>query len=205
MTILAIRVIALIPLLSLLVVAAPANRTRGCRVKTHTVTVSGGTGTSTPALVVIPTTSILGATDPVGTPGTTTSDPGAVVTEPVSAVASSAGTVSSSTSAAISTPSTGTIGDGMVGLGWNDDSGMDTAPFIAVPGSKLSWTYNWWRSPGKANTEGLEFVPMIWGESYVASVVTDEATWPASTKYILSFNERESPPSEILFYTTIDS
>jgi len=58
---------------------------------------------------------------------------------------------------------------------------------MSAASSKLTWWYNWGANPTSAETNhgnlGLEFVPMIWGQNFLNSIV------PSNSKYILGFNE----------------
>lgn len=65
----------------------------------------------------------------------------------------------------------------------NTDSMADIPSF----GGGLGWYYGW-NLEALSNTEGLEFVPMVWGAD--AARQFDGAV-PAATNYILGFNERE--------------
>ncbi len=81
-----------------------------------------------------------------------------------------------------------------VGIGWNAQSGTNIKSLTGEPGSKLSWYYNW-DLPPSPNMAGLEFVPQVWGSGSVPGVKGSDAKWPSGTKYVLSFNERESDVS----------
>jgi hypothetical protein len=76
-----------------------------------------------------------------------------------------------------------------VGLAWNGESGSNIGSFTGTPGSTLSWYYNWALTPGSIS--GLEFVPQVWGSGSVNAIKDSMSSWPAGTKAILSFNERE--------------
>jgi len=57
-------------------------------------------------------------------------------------------------------------------------------------GSKSSWYYTW--SPfsvGSADSNGLEFVPMLWGPHQVSDFWAQQANWPNTVKNALFFNE----------------
>ncbi|EIW68346.1 hypothetical protein TREMEDRAFT_63516 [Tremella mesenterica DSM 1558] len=84
-------------------------------------------------------------------------------------------------------------GDGMqVGLAYAGRGGS-IAPWKSLPGSKLSWYYTW-SATATSNDDGLEFIPMVWGEKSLAGLTDAEKKWPAGTKYVLSFNEPEIQP-----------
>ncbi len=56
----------------------------------------------------------------------------------------------------------------------------------------VSWWYNWSTTPDAAiasyySSQGVEFVPMLWNDSYTVATVI--ASIPAGAKYILAFNE----------------
>jgi hypothetical protein len=75
---------------------------------------------------------------------------------------------------------------GPVGLGINESSGKLST--MTIPGSKLSWYYNWKSDPAP-DSAGLEYVPMVWGVDSANSVTANG--WKGVT-HVLSFNERES-------------
>ncbi|EIW71947.1 hypothetical protein TREMEDRAFT_58092 [Tremella mesenterica DSM 1558] len=110
----------------------------------------------------------------------------------------------SSAAAPPSAPSTGGNGGGgnggggaaggAVGLAVDSSSGQLSA-FKSVSGSKLSWYYNWGLSPTGSGADGLEFVPMVWGTGSTSGLAAAAKSWPAGTKYVLSFNEPDQPSS----------
>jgi hypothetical protein len=53
----------------------------------------------------------------------------------------------------------------------------------------MSWYYNW-AVGANSDSAGLEFVPMVWGETAVAEVKGASAKWNGVT-HVLGFNERE--------------
>ena len=97
-----------------------------------------------------------------------------------------------STSTAVVGGSGGGVHGGAVGLGWNDESGTNIESFLSVPGSKLSWYYNWALTP-TSSASGLEFIPQVWGSGSIAGLKAAKPSWPAGTEYVMSFNERELP------------
>ncbi|WVW82976.1 hypothetical protein I302_104992 [Kwoniella bestiolae CBS 10118] len=57
-------------------------------------------------------------------------------------------------------------------------------------GNKASWYYTW--SPfavGSADTEGLEYVPMLWGPGHVSDWYAQQPSWPSTVRNALFFNE----------------
>jgi hypothetical protein len=56
----------------------------------------------------------------------------------------------------------------------------------------MSWYYNW-ALDSNSDSVGLEFVPMVWGESSVSGVKASAAKWKEQgVTHVLGFNERES-------------
>jgi hypothetical protein len=71
-----------------------------------------------------------------------------------------------------------------VGLAMNADSKADIASFGQ---GKIGWYHSYNTEP-LANTDGLEFVPIIWGAQAARDFTGAVA---AGTTHILGFNERE--------------
>lgn len=71
-----------------------------------------------------------------------------------------------------------------VGLAMNTDSKADIASFGR---GKIGWYYSYNTEP-LANTDGLEFVPIIWGAQAARDFTGAVAV---GTTHILGFNERE--------------
>lgn len=95
----------------------------------------------------------------------------------------------SSAAPAPAPPVSNPSGDGC-GIGWNYDSGSKVNT-LTGSGSHLSWYYGWNATP-LPNMANLEFVPMVHKQADVAGIKAASAGWAAGTKYVLSFNERES-------------
>lgn len=74
-----------------------------------------------------------------------------------------------------------------MGLAVNSVTGPLTS--FTGAGSKLGWYYNW-AVGANADSAGLEFVPMVWGESSVAGIKAESEKWEGVT-HVLGFNERE--------------
>ena len=55
----------------------------------------------------------------------------------------------------------------------------------------MGWYYNW-AVGANSDSAGLEFVPMVWGESSVAGIKAESEKWEGVT-HVLGFNERECP------------
>jgi len=70
--------------------------------------------------------------------------------------------------------------------------GYHTTQDLDAVKTGVSWWYNWSSTPDAGiasyySSQGVEFVPMLWNDSYtVASVI---ASIPAGAKYILAYNE----------------
>lgn len=111
------------------------------------------------------------------------------------AIASSAqysqGAVSTSSSSSSQPQSTdvSTVQDPVVGLGW--DKKENTADLSTYIANGLEWWCNWGMEPNFQDV-GIEFVPQVWGPEDVPKVNGFRTKWPASTKHVISFNERES-------------
>jgi len=86
-----------------------------------------------------------------------------------------AGTSGSGPSAGMAGASIGATGNCKRGIAANTAPGAAFFPALA-------WRYNW--SPKRTGTDvGIEFTPMVWGSADV------NATLPAGSKYLLTFNE----------------
>jgi hypothetical protein len=74
--------------------------------------------------------------------------------------------------------------------------GQNADPDIGALSAGVTWWYNWSPQPdsslssGYAASQGVEFVPMIWGGSFDPNKVI--AQIPAGAKYLLTFNEPNS-------------
>jgi hypothetical protein len=78
-------------------------------------------------------------------------------------------------------------GSGPVGTGW--DPAKNKASISSYVDAGLQWFTNW--SPSSKEYPAIEFVPMVWGSGSVPDLKAAMGGWPSSTKYVLSFNERE--------------
>jgi hypothetical protein len=74
------------------------------------------------------------------------------------------------------------------GLAINDQS---IKSFSGFTKGSLGW-YTGWAATPLSGTNGLEWVPQVWGLPQVANIKDQAKNWPTSVKYVLSFNERES-------------
>jgi len=106
-----------------------------------------------------------------------------------SSTASSAGP--SGTGGATASSSAGSGGSAVAckrGLAYGQDSVAD----LTVLSKGVSWWYNWATAPDNTAVAaahaglGVEFVPMVWGQAFVANLA---AQVPADARYLLGFNE----------------
>lgn len=80
-----------------------------------------------------------------------------------------------------------------LGIAWpNGDWAQPSDPNYVTNyiGSKTAWYYTW--SPfsvGSADSNGLEFVPMLWGPHQVGDWHGQQPNWPKTVKNALFFNE----------------
>ena len=80
-------------------------------------------------------------------------------------------------------PAAGGGGVSPVGLAINGDSKANVASF----GGKIGWYYSW-NMNTLTGTDGLEFVPMVWGKDAANAF---DGKIPGGSTHILGFNERE--------------
>jgi len=73
------------------------------------------------------------------------------------------------------------------GLAINEQSIKSFSGFLK---GNLGWYTGWAYTP-LSGTDGLEWVPQVWGLDQANGVQAAAAKWPSSVKYVLSFNERE--------------
>ena len=108
----------------------------------------------------------------------------------VTGAAASSPAAISSASGATSTGSSGSgaAGSGPVGIGW--DNAKNPGAISSYVDAGLQWWTNW--LPQADEYPAIEYVPMVWGSGSVPQLKTAMEGWPSSTKYVLSFNERES-------------
>jgi hypothetical protein len=101
------------------------------------------------------------------------------------ASSATAGGISGSSS---SGSSGGGAGSGPVGVGWDPD--YNKADMSTYIDAGLQWWTNW--KPSAPSYPGIEYVPMVHNKESVGELKAAMQTWPSGTKYVLSFNERES-------------
>lgn len=147
----------------------------------------------------IPEAAAPAASSPATTPDTPVVAPAASGSGTKAAAPSaSAGGTSSSSSSGTSGES---AGSGSIGVGW--DAAFNKADMSTYIDAGLQWWTNW--QPSAPNYPGIEFVPMVHNKDSVGQLKAAMATWPAGTKHVLSFNERESRTYACLIETLIDS
>jgi len=159
-----------------------------------------GTDAASPILVVPSTYAAPDASDvataeglPVSSPpadsgaADTPADPtGAAVTG--AAASSPPATASASGATPTGSSGSGAAGSGPVGIGW--DNAKNPGAISSYVDAGLQWWTNW--LPQADEYPAIEYVPMVWGSGSVPQLKTAMEGWPSSTKYVLSFNERES-------------
>lgn len=137
----------------------------------------------------------------VGVPASNTwTTPSSAVPEAPAAAESSAAPAPAPSAEPAYTPSTYSGGGSgwantgsKLGMAWpNGDWAQASDPNYVKNyiGSKASWYYTW--SPfsvGSADSNGLEFVPMLWGPHQVSDFWAQQANWPNTVKNALFFNE----------------
>ena len=74
------------------------------------------------------------------------------------------------------------------GLAINEQSVRSFSGFLK---GNLGW-YTGWAATPLPGTDGLEWVPQVWGVPQVTDIKEESAKWPSSVSIVLSFNERES-------------
>lgn len=121
---------------------------------------------------------------------TTTLDANNNVAVPTVTSQTSSSATSSATAgaAAASTSSGASAGSKRAGLAINEDSVKSFSGFL---GGSVGW-YTGWAATPLTGTDGLEWVPQVWGSGDVAGVQTKGAAWPAGVTHVLSFNERKT-------------
>lgn len=70
-------------------------------------------------------------------------------------------------------------------------NGQSVKSFSGFLKGNLGW-YTGWADTPLSGTDGLEWVPQVWGASDVDGIKDAASKWPSSVKSVLSFNERES-------------
>lgn len=129
----------------------------------------------------------------VSTPASSESAPATRSTIDVNLAATAAPTTSTAAAepvvpAETSSTAPTVAGDHRVGLGVNGETGP-LSSFVG-DGSKLGWYYNW-ALDANADSAGLEYVPMVWGNESVSKVQAASEKWQG-VSYVLGFNERQS-------------
>jgi len=99
-------------------------------------------------------------------------------------------TPSSAESAAAPAPTSSgnSAGSKRAGLAINEQSVKDFSGFLD---GNVGWYTGWAMTP-LTGTDGLEWVPQVWGSGNAAEVKAKAADWPEGVTHVLSFNERES-------------
>ena len=105
-----------------------------------------------------------------------------------SQTSSSATSSATAADAAASTSGGASAGSKRAGLAINEDSVKSFSGFL---GGSVGW-YTGWAATPLTGTDGLEWVPQVWGSGDVAGVQTKGAAWPAGVTHVLSFNERKT-------------
>ena len=142
-----------------------------------------GSPSASKALVVVPSASKA----PVVSPSASK----APVIEPSASHSSKAAPAPASSAAPAPSPSAGggnTARSTGAGLAINGQSVKSFSGFLK---GNLGW-YTGWADTPLSGTDGLEWVPQVWGASDVDGVKAAASKWPSSVKSVLSFNERES-------------
>ncbi len=105
---------------------------------------------------------------------------------PSAAPSSSAATASSSAApVSFSAISTGSYGTGKRGLAYNS-----AALTNAFAGKSMAWAYNWAANPSGTLGSGIEYVPMLWGQtSFGGWDAAAKSALANGAKHMLSFNE----------------
>jgi len=163
---------------------------------------TGGNAVESPAPVVSATSAVADASGESTAAGSAVSSPpvdtatadapadptGAAVTGTEAAASSSAPAASASGATSTDSSSSSGAGSGPVGTGWDKTKNLGSISSYVDAG--LQWWTNW--SPQAEEYPAIEFVPMVWGNGSVPELKGAMGGWPAGTKYVLSFNERES-------------
>jgi Glycosyl hydrolase catalytic core len=93
--------------------------------------------------------------------------------------------VSSSATPASSAPPTGSYSTGKRGLAYNSAELTN-----AFAGKSMGWAYNWAASPGGTIADGIEYVPMLWGEkAFSGWDAAAKSALASGSTHMLSFNE----------------
>jgi len=141
---------------------------------------TGDNAAESPAPAVSETSAVATADAPA--------DPtGAADTGTEAAASSSAPAASASGATSTGSSGSGAAGSGPVGTGWDKEKNPGSIASYVDAG--LQWWTNW--SPQAEDYPAIEFVPMVWGNGSVPELKGAMGGWPAGTKYVLSFNERE--------------
>ncbi|KAI0786368.1 glycosyl hydrolase catalytic core-domain-containing protein [Abortiporus biennis] len=94
---------------------------------------------------------------------------------------SSAKPAATSASSSGSSGSSGSSSGGKVCLGWGNGPDVNLAEFV---GPAVSSLYTW-SSSGPSNTDGLDFMPMLWGSSKTSGFEADVKSSASSTRHVL--------------------
>lgn len=124
--------------------------------------------------------------------GALKSETSAATTLAETSAAAAATTTSSAAAAATTASTTSSSTVAKRGAAYNDASLVSA---LTGTGSKISWAYNW-GSSSSGLSDDLEYVPMLWcpTDTYTSSWSANaKAAIAAGSKYILGFNEPDSP------------
>ncbi|OJD37156.1 glycoside hydrolase family 128 protein [Diplodia corticola] len=145
-------------------------------------TVEAISSSSSSAVYVAPTTSVAASSAPASSAPATTVAPSSTV----------AATTSSTSSSAAATSSAAT---GVTGV--TDKRGLVYNTFTGIvdqfTSSQISWGWNWAQTPGGTMPDGVEFVPILWGNRET----DDLANWKSNAEeqissgstHLMGFNE----------------